>query len=269
MWLDILRHQHDAKWSDNVPELHVLLAMKWLDDGTAVIGGGGAAEYYRSNNCGLITYLVVHKSGRGTGLARIMVEHCVEILDTNARSRGMLAGCNSVFLETNAAEKVTMQQDVMDPRMRHVIYHKIGFRMLDFAYVMPPLGQGQSKMDILLLTVYITSHIPKNEYDDRYYLPAVLLQRFIKGQWAGARAKKYIGPESLEDLDYLRMIQQTDVREKVPLFDLPWGSGKPWIVVDLWEDLDEDLMETFYEDYLSAKVNGIPFDTFLRTICRC
>jgi len=230
--------------------------MKWLEDGTPVIGGGAAAEYYKVNNCGLITYLVVHKSGRGSGLARVLVEKSVEILDKNARHRGKLAGCNTVFLETNAAEKVTMQQDVMDPRMRHTIYHKIGFRMLDFAYIMPPLGPGQEKMDILLLTVYLTKHIPTNPYDDRYYLPSILLQRFIKGQWAGARAKGYIPPESIEDPDYLRMIHQTDVREKVPLFDLPWGSGKPWIVVDMWEDYDAELMSAFYADYLQVKVNA-------------
>ncbi len=45
-------------------------------------------------------------------------------------------------------EKVTVQQDVMDPRMRHTIYHKMGFRLLDFEYVMPPLGKGYEKLKV-------------------------------------------------------------------------------------------------------------------------
>jgi hypothetical protein len=55
---------------------------------------------------------------------------------------GALAGCNAIFLETNAAQAITMEQDVMDPRVRHLIYHKMGFKLVDFPYVMPPLGPG-------------------------------------------------------------------------------------------------------------------------------
>ena len=29
---------------------------------------------------------------------------------------------------------------------------------------------------------------------------------------------------------------QIQIREKIPLLDLPWGSAKPWTLVDLWED---------------------------------
>ena len=34
----------------------------------------------------------------------------------------------------------------MDPRLRHLIYHKMGFKLVDFPYVMPPLGLGMPKV---------------------------------------------------------------------------------------------------------------------------
>jgi hypothetical protein len=79
---------------------------------------------------------------------------------------GALAGCNAIFLETNAAQAVTMEQDVMDPRLRHLIYYNMGFRLLDFPYVMPPLDLGKPKVTFLLLLVYVTPKIPVDEEAD-------------------------------------------------------------------------------------------------------
>ena len=65
-----------------------------------------------------------------------------------------LPGCNAIFLEVSSAEKVTMKQDVVDPRMRHTIYHQIGFRLIDCEYIAPPLSPSFSKLKDLFLTVY-------------------------------------------------------------------------------------------------------------------
>lgn len=51
-----------------------------------------------------------------------------------------------------------------------------------------------------------------------------------------------------EDPDFRRSIEQIELREKIPLLDLPWGAGKPWTLVDLWEDYDEDLLVRFYRE---------------------
>lgn len=51
----------------------------------------------------------------------------MESLETNAKTRGHLAGCNAIFLETNSAEKVLPQQDVMDPSVRHRVFHRSFF----------------------------------------------------------------------------------------------------------------------------------------------
>jgi hypothetical protein len=72
---------------------------------------------------------------------------------SNSDSR-YLPGCNAIFLEVSSAEKVTMKQDVVDPRMRHTIYHQIGFRLIDCEYIAPPLSPSFPKLKELFLTVY-------------------------------------------------------------------------------------------------------------------
>jgi GNAT superfamily N-acetyltransferase len=150
-----------------------------------------------------------------------------------------------------------VQQDVMDPRMRHTIYHKMGFRLLDFEYVMPPLGKGFEKLKgVLLLTVYLTPHIPwlpLTNGGKYYYLPSVLLKNFISGQWLHAYSAGRTDGPGQDDPDFRMSIDQIELREKIPLLDLPWGDGKDWTVVDLWEDYDEDLLDAFYRKYMTTQ----------------
>jgi hypothetical protein len=53
-----------------------------------------------------------------------------------------------------------------------------------------------------------------------------------------------------EDPDFCRSMEQIELREKIPLLDLPWGAGKLWTLVDLWEDYDEELLVRFYKELM-------------------
>eukprot|EP01132_Coremiostelium_polycephalum_P009208 gene9208-11284_t len=258
-FLNALSDERRNTYNPHLSELHVLLALRWPNDSSDLqptIGAGIIFEYYSSTNCGLLSYLVVHRSSRGQGLAGTLVERAVELLDKHAKTRGQLAGCNAIFLETNSAEKVTIQQDVMDPRMRHTIYHKMGFRLINFEYIMPPLFEGYEKLKgVLLLTVYLTPHIPYQDFNNTklYFLPNVLLKNFIKAQWENAYRNGRIKIKPNQDPDFSMSIQQIDLREKIPLLDLPWGDGKDWTVLDLWEDFDQELLDAFYHKYMIAQ----------------
>jgi hypothetical protein len=151
-----------------------------------------------------------------------------------------------------------MHQDTIDPRMRHTIYHQIGFRLLDFEYTAPPLSPTYGKLKDLLLTVYLTPHIPKMPLEEsKYYLPSSVLNNFIhvcitsldfssfflvlcnfsqciKVLWKNAQAMGRISGKPEDDADFRRSLDQIDLREKIPLLDLPWGAAKPWTLVDLW-----------------------------------
>jgi hypothetical protein len=98
-----------------------------------------------------------------------------------------------MFFETKSAQNVTHQQDVLDPRQQHAILHQMGFRLLDFDYVQLPLAK-LGKVKYLLLTVYLTPHIPKMPLQaaEKYYLPSVLLKNFIHALWENAYAANRI-----------------------------------------------------------------------------
>ncbi len=136
---------------DDAMLLEIVLAVRWSGSNVE-IGGGVVYQYFFESNSGLISFLVVSKVARGQGLSRILVELAAQELEVlSVEDGGALAGCNAIFLETNAAQAITMEQDVMDPRVRHLIYHKMGFKLVDFPYVMPPLGPGMPKVGSFLL----------------------------------------------------------------------------------------------------------------------
>ena len=123
------------------------------------------------------------------GLDRILIKKAIDVLGRNAHAQGHLAGINAMFFETKSAQSVSHQQDVLDPRQQHSILHQIGFRLLDFDYVQLPLAK-LGKVKSLLLTVYLTPHIPKLPLQtvEKYYLPSVLLKNFIYALWQNAYA---------------------------------------------------------------------------------
>ena len=58
-------------------------------------------------------------------------------------------------------------------------------------------------------------------------------------------------PEKKEIVKALEtVLSQIDVRDKIPLLDLPWGEGRLYTLVDLFEDYDEQLLEKFYRELM-------------------
>jgi GNAT superfamily N-acetyltransferase len=125
--------------------LHVILC---LDD--TELCGGVACEYYPKSQCGLVTYIVTDPQYRSRGIARKLISAAIDALEQESRSRGH-AGLRALFLETNDAEKISAEQDVMDPAQRQGILQRLGFGLLEFRYVQPPLGEGRSSCFDLIL----------------------------------------------------------------------------------------------------------------------
>lgn len=66
----------------------------------------------------------------------------------------------------------------MDPRVRHAIFHHMGLRLLNIAYVQPPLAADQEKCNTLLLCVYLSPKIPSYQQGGEtvYYLPTATVR---------------------------------------------------------------------------------------------
>jgi hypothetical protein len=123
----------------------------------------------------------------------------------------------------------------MDPRLRHLIYHKMGFKLVDFPYVMPPLGLGMPKVYYLLLLVYMTHKIPTDPILEERFLPGILLQRFFHDQWKHAQQYGRLACLPEEDPDFAVTVGSLELTARVPLRDYPWVKSRPWTIIDLRE----------------------------------
>lgn len=209
--------------------------------------GGVVFEYYVQANAGLLTYLLVDGKWRGLQIGTILSDHCRKTLEAHAKSRGHLAGCNAIFLETNSAIKVSSDKDVMSPMLRHKIFYGMGLRLVDFDYVQPPLDTDKNKVNYLLLCCFVTPRIPSVRIGnkDQYYLPTHLVSNTMHAFWVNAPMK---GRKFSEDVDYKRMQDQLRRRERILLLDLPWE--RPFTIVDVAEHFDLELLVQFYQDLL-------------------
>ena len=107
-----------------------------------------------------------------------------------------------MFLETNSALKVDPHKDVMDPTARHRALNQLGFRLLDFPYVQPPLSIHQAKCKDLVLAVHVGFLRQTNVNEPAFFVADIVLQ-FMK-EFFGL----LVGLDTLEhDVDFKNMIK--------------------------------------------------------------
>lgn len=128
----------------------------------------------------------------------------------------------------------------------------MGWKLLDFDYIQPPLSNERKKSKNLFLMVYATLRFPRMMKEEVQYefLPRVTLKNFIEGFWAYACAR--IGYEYSNDTDYRHMMDDIQRREKIPLLGRPWE--RPWTLVDLRDDYDHRLLLLFYKELLQPHI---------------
>jgi GNAT superfamily N-acetyltransferase len=119
--------------------------------------GGCIFSYVPRANCGFSEYLVLDPNHRGQGVGRMLVERRRAVLDAQAVRNGHTA-CHGVFIEADnprrtpqhllEAEHITS----LDAGVRLELFHHLGFRRVDVAYVQPPLERDKRAigyMDLL------------------------------------------------------------------------------------------------------------------------
>lgn len=220
-------------------------------DALCTLEGGVVFNYYAGTNCGLINYIVIPPANKTTDLDTVLMDKAVEILDENASAKGNLAGCDAIFLEIKAAEKTLDEEEKGDLRELHTSLHRMGYRLLDFEYTQLPYTPDAMPSEKFLLTVLLTPRIPVLEFAPahHYYLPSLTLKSFLEAIWNNCYVTGGIRHPPDEDHGYLSMIDQTELREKIPLLDLPWGE-KPFTFIDLFDDYDEFLLRRFHEELM-------------------
>jgi GNAT superfamily N-acetyltransferase len=126
---------------------HIILAL----DGDRTVAAS-VSDYLAKPNCGIIEFLLVDESVRGTGIGKRIHAETVRTLDTDAR-RIARNGLDGVVIELNDPFRVAPQDDNYDPFERAMIWDSWGYGRLCFPYVQPALSEGQEPVDCLLLAI--------------------------------------------------------------------------------------------------------------------
>jgi hypothetical protein len=176
---------------------HALLALRSAQTGdTAEILGGLTFNYFVQTNCGtlllcsvrlmsvsgLITSALLKKTDVRESVAKGLVERAISILDQNAVSRGNLVGANAIFLEIRESDSDAA--DGEDLSRQHTLLEKMGWRLIDFNYVAPPLTRGGQPRPRLSLSIFLTPRIPRVPYEQQgyefHYMPKPLMKQFMQ-----------------------------------------------------------------------------------------
>eukprot|EP01100_Stratorugosa_tubuloviscum_P006496 TRINITY_DN2801_c0_g3_i2.p1 TRINITY_DN2801_c0_g3~~TRINITY_DN2801_c0_g3_i2.p1 ORF type:complete len:305 (-),score=141.69 TRINITY_DN2801_c0_g3_i2:90-938(-) len=164
--------------------LQITLAFEKNDENLELILGGAVNEYYPRSQCGLISYIVVNQKIRGSNIGTILADQSFIVLNSFAQFFHSIPKCRVIFAETNSPDLVSPEQDVMAPRIRCKVLHKMGFSLVNFNYIQPPLSENQSAAYNLLLIALKTNEICQfDPIQSKYYILNNHLRWFLEEFW--------------------------------------------------------------------------------------
>lgn len=148
----------------------VVISGENLDSAKPVIKGIAIANYYPAADAGLMLYNAVGEAFRGEGLGRVLYEIRRLALAEKAEQQGKkLSG---IFVHCNDPQKISPEQDSIDPAARIRTFEKWGARMVDIECLLPPLEPGAAACDYLKLLAY--PHPKTGQYPDRQAIKAYI-----------------------------------------------------------------------------------------------
>ena len=140
---DYLRRKASGWYGAN--SYHIVLGL--ADD---EIVAASISDYLATPNTGIIEFIVVVPAMRAAGLGRRLLTHTEDLLDQDAR-RAHGRQLDAVLAEMNDPLATSAQTDNVDPVTRALVWHRWGYRGVDFPYVQPPLTADQQAVTNLIL----------------------------------------------------------------------------------------------------------------------
>ncbi len=138
---------------------------------------GLVCDYLHAARMGVVEFLAVEAGVRNRGYGRRLLDHAEAALSADAARAG--AVCQGIAAEVEDPARLVRSSADMDPVQRLRIWHKWGYRIVDFPYVQPRLSSGRQPVSHLFLTL-------KTLPNRRRYEPAqrvtMLLHAYMK--WA-------------------------------------------------------------------------------------
>ena len=141
--------------SDEGPSMDVLILRSVNNStNTNTIIGGIAFEYYPQARAGLLSYMVVSSDFRRLGiLATLHPVFCEALQGLHQVATRSETRISAILAETNTTIAGDVPPEVA--RKRHEILYKLGYRLLEFPYVQPPLAPDVDSFDDIMLLLYV------------------------------------------------------------------------------------------------------------------
>jgi hypothetical protein len=137
-----LRLKEDGKYGAN--NYHVIVAC----DGDKPIAGS-IFDYLFEPNAGVIEFLLVNPGQRQGGLASRLLRQTESAIAADAQRVGREV--DWLVAELDDPFRVSLAESDFNPFTRASIWHRWGYRMLDFRYIQPALSPEKSPATTLLL----------------------------------------------------------------------------------------------------------------------
>ncbi len=147
------------------------ITLMLIHDGRAWKPSGGILyEWYRGGGAVLVTYVVVSPAFRRRGMAQVLFGSALQHL---ARTTRLVPGISlPIFAETETLPRHATRAETKEAEARFAMLRRLGFRLLDFPYVQPPLSPGKQHVRHLRLLAYQPSALPVP-------MPAAAVETFL------------------------------------------------------------------------------------------
>ncbi|HEY4008263.1 MAG TPA: HD domain-containing protein, partial [Pseudonocardia sp.] len=202
----------------------------------------------------------VSPSKRGTGLGRRLLEKTEQVLESDAdKSRGI--PLDWIVGEVDDPYAPGTLANGFDPFARVRVWHRWGYRMLDFPYVQPALAVDKSPVESLLLVVKTTPH---GQFHDDSSLPAEVVNDMLRNylKWA-----MRIDPPD-EDLQFRKMSRVATRQKSIELRSLGeyvgWDRPAGLAIKEVVNEKDKAFSDVvgIYEDLFTDPKTAIPSSDF-------
>jgi hypothetical protein len=182
---------------ENLPVIHVLVAVHETSSETQEVVGGIVFEHHRRSHVGFMTYLAVAAQWRKHGLSKSMLSEAIKTLSNIESSNN---GELFAFIgDTENPDVVPDEQSCMPTNARYQVMQRLGGQPLDFSYIQPKLVGGGGVCRHLMLWSFDIS-----EYGDNCLTSEVLIN-FLKDEY---RSLGIMNPET--DEDFVEMVSSID-----------------------------------------------------------
>jgi GNAT superfamily N-acetyltransferase len=192
-------HKKQAGWY-GANNYHILVAVA---GGRPV--GCAIADYLAEPNAGVIEFLAVVAEARGRGYGQALHRGIERLLVADAGN-----ALDYIVAEMNDPFRTNPASDNMDPFQRAMIWHRWGYRVIDFAYVQPALSETQEAVGNLRLILRVRDGM------DRDWIAADRLLGIIAGYMRWAMRVEH--PE--QNREFAGMARLLASRDRVPVHDL-------------------------------------------------